>query len=193
MNRLGEFYLCILQPLKIWAKNQGPTQSNAVIALDSGVRTFITGYDPSGQAVEWGKNDISRIYQLSHIYDKIQSTHDSIYGKFKTQGIVRRGKRRIRSKTARMMLTWSHFQFRQYLLHKVREYPWCRIIICTEEYTMFRYPSCTTELDRDINGARFAILPLHLKSRFMLALGPTPWDLHEHVYFLIGHDQKCDV
>ncbi|RHZ90027.1 hypothetical protein Glove_9g275 [Diversispora epigaea] len=81
MNQLGEFYLCIPQPLEIWAKNQGPTQSDAVIALDPGVRTFITGYDPSGQAVEWGKNDISRIYRLSHIYDKIQSTHDSIHRK----------------------------------------------------------------------------------------------------------------
>ena len=222
MNRLGEFYLCIPQPLEIWAENQGPTQSDAVIALDPGVRTFITGYDPSGQAVEWGKNDISRIYRLSHIYDKIQSTHDSIHGKvhkrkryklrrvmlrihkkirclindchhklakwlcqsyriillpkFQTQGMVRRGKRRIRSKTARMMLTWSHFRFRQYLLHKVREYPWCRVIICTEEYTsktcgccghihrklggskVFRCPSCTAELDRDINGARNILL-----------------------------------
>ena len=51
MNRLGEFYLCIPQPLEIWTENQGPTQSDAVIALDPGVRTFITGYDPSGQAV----------------------------------------------------------------------------------------------------------------------------------------------
>ena len=67
--------------LKIQVENQGPTQSDAVIALDPGVRTFMTGYDPSGQAVEWGKNDISRIYQLSHIYDKIQSKHDSIHGK----------------------------------------------------------------------------------------------------------------
>ena len=42
------------------AKNQGSTQlEDAVIALEPGVRTFITGYDPSGQAVEWGKNDIS--------------------------------------------------------------------------------------------------------------------------------------
>jgi len=82
MNRLGEFYLCIPQPLNIWAENQGPTQSeDAVIALDPGVWTFITEYDPSGQAVEWGKNDISRIYRLSHIYDKIQSKHDSIHGK----------------------------------------------------------------------------------------------------------------
>ncbi|RHZ50278.1 hypothetical protein Glove_502g13 [Diversispora epigaea] len=42
MNQLGEFYLCIPQPLEIWAENQGPIQSDAVIALDPGVRTFIT-------------------------------------------------------------------------------------------------------------------------------------------------------
>ncbi|RHZ50134.1 hypothetical protein Glove_505g20 [Diversispora epigaea] len=58
----------------------------------------------------------------------------------------------------------------------VREYPWCRVIICTEEYTsktcgccghihrklggskVFRCPSCTAELDRDINGARNILL-----------------------------------
>ena len=37
----------------------------------SGVSMFIIEYDPSGQAIEWEKNDISRIYRLSHIYDKI--------------------------------------------------------------------------------------------------------------------------
>ena len=52
-----------------------------MIALDPGVRTFITGYDPSGRVIEWGKNDISRIYRLSHIYDKIQSKRDSIHEK----------------------------------------------------------------------------------------------------------------
>jgi putative transposase len=223
LNCLGKFYLCIPQPLEIWAENQGPTQSeDAVIALDPGVRTFITGYDPSGRAIEWGKNDISRIYRLSHIYDNIQSKRDSIHGKvakrkryklrkvmlrihkkihslindchhklakwlcqnyhiillpeFKTQGMVRRGKRRICSKTARMMLTWSHFRFCQFLLHKIREYPWCQVIVCTEEYTsktcgccghihrklggskVFRCPSCAAKLDRNINGARNILL-----------------------------------
>ena len=52
LNQLGKFYLCIPQPLEIWAENQGPTQSeDAVIALDPSVRTFITGYDP--RAIEW--------------------------------------------------------------------------------------------------------------------------------------------
>ena len=34
LNQLGKFYLCIPQPLEIWAENQGPTQSeDAAIAL----------------------------------------------------------------------------------------------------------------------------------------------------------------
>jgi len=51
-----------------------------VISLDPGVRTFMTGYDPSGVAVEWGKNDIGRIYRLSHACDKLQSKRDCIHG-----------------------------------------------------------------------------------------------------------------
>ncbi|CAG8563287.1 1268_t:CDS:2, partial [Ambispora gerdemannii] len=46
LNRPGEFYLCMPKPLEIWAENQG------VIALDPGVRTFMTGYDPSGIAIK---------------------------------------------------------------------------------------------------------------------------------------------
>ncbi|CAG8576195.1 4226_t:CDS:2 [Ambispora gerdemannii] len=119
-----------------------------VIALDPGVRTFMTGYDPSGIAIEWRKNDISRIYQLSQIYDKIQSKHDSIHG-------------------------------------KVREHPWCQVMVCIEEYTskacgccghihqkldgskVFHCPSYTTELDRDINGARNILL------RYLTLLHPN--------------------
>ena len=52
-----------------------------MISLDPSVRTFMTGYDPSGVAVEWGKNDIGRICQLSHACDKLQSKRDCILGK----------------------------------------------------------------------------------------------------------------
>ncbi|CAG8782226.1 8680_t:CDS:2, partial [Racocetra fulgida] len=88
INRLGEFYLCIPEPLKIRAENQGPLFSenqekggSGVIALDPGVRTFMTGYDPSGMAIEWGKNDICRIYRLCYIYDRLQSKRDMNHGK----------------------------------------------------------------------------------------------------------------
>lgn len=46
-----------------------------------------------------------------------------------------RKRRLINSKTARAMLTWGHFRFRQHLIHKVREFPSCRVIICDEVYT----------------------------------------------------------
>jgi len=52
-----------------------------VISLDPGVRTFMTGYDTSGTAVEWSKNDIGRVYRLCHAYDKLQSKRDQIHGK----------------------------------------------------------------------------------------------------------------
>lgn len=182
----------------------------------------MTGYDPSGLAIEWGKDDISRIYRLCSAHDGIQSERDTIHGKtskrkryklrramlriqkkiraliddchqklakwlcesyrivllpeFRTQEMIQRGRRRIRSKTARAMCTWSHYRFRQHLLHKAREHPWCEVVVCTEEYTsktcgrcghinkglggskVFRCPACHAELDRDINGARNILL-----------------------------------
>ncbi|CAG8775942.1 22514_t:CDS:1, partial [Gigaspora rosea] len=65
-----------------------------------------------------------------------------ILPEFRTQRMIRRGQRRIGSKTARAMCTWSHFRFRQHLAHKAREHPWCRIIICTEEYTSKTFGFC---------------------------------------------------
>ena len=44
---------------------------------------------------------------------------------FETQQMVKRASRRLNSKTARAMLTLSHFRFRQHLLHNAREHPWC--------------------------------------------------------------------
>ncbi|CAG8563269.1 1267_t:CDS:2 [Ambispora gerdemannii] len=51
-------------------------------------------------------------------------------------GIIKRGQRRIGSKTAQAMCTCSHFRFGQHLIHKAREHPWCRIVVCTEEYLL---------------------------------------------------------
>ncbi len=66
-----------------------------------------------------------------------------------------------------------------HLLHKMREFPWCRVIIVTEEYTSktcgacfnvhnklggnkrFACPVCGYEADRDANAAR-NILIKHL-------------------------------
>jgi predicted site-specific integrase-resolvase/predicted RNA-binding Zn-ribbon protein involved in translation (DUF1610 family) len=96
--------------------------------------------------------------------------------RFETQQMVRRGARRIRSRTARSMLTLSHYRFRTLLQHKAREHPWCEVVTCSEEYTSktcgacgaiharlggskrFACPTCGVRLDRDVNGARNILL-----------------------------------
>ena len=74
--------------MEIKTDNQGPKFSvveekkgAGIISLDPGVRTFMTGYNPSGEAIEWGKGDINRIYRLCLHYDRIQIERDSIHGK----------------------------------------------------------------------------------------------------------------
>ena len=54
-------------------KGEIASSVQGIIALDPGVRTFMTGYDPSGMVWEWGKQDIGRIYRLCHTIDKLQS------------------------------------------------------------------------------------------------------------------------
>src|SRR5689334_9171836 len=41
----------------------------------------MTGYNPSDEAIEWGKGDIIRIYHLCSDHDRIESERDSIRGK----------------------------------------------------------------------------------------------------------------
>lgn len=87
-----------------------------------------------------------------------------------------RGRRKITGKTAKAMLTWSHYKFKQRLLHKAREYPWTRVMIVNEAYTsktcglcgnihhelegnkVFECPSCGWVVDRDVNGSRNILL-----------------------------------
>jgi IS605 OrfB family transposase len=95
---------------------------------------------------------------------------------FETSQMVLRISRRIRKKTVRMMLTWSHYRFRQTLLNKSREYPWVEVIVVGEAYTsktcgkcgqlhnklggnkVFTCPFCKFTVDRDVNGARNILL-----------------------------------
>ena len=94
---------------------------------------------------------------------------------FGVQQMVQKGKRKIGKKTSKAMLLWSHYRFRQRLLHKSREYN-CKMIVCNEAYTSktcglcgvlhealggrktFCCPSCKGVLDRDANGARNILL-----------------------------------
>ncbi|KAJ8098437.1 putative transposase DNA-binding domain-containing protein [Lipomyces tetrasporus] len=200
----GHYYLCVPMPLRVL---DGPS-SGRLISLDPGVRTFLTGYSPDGEAIELGKNDIGHIYRLCHWLDELHSKYSvkdiSPAGKlrrriqnlvsdmhcriakylcttfnlvilpsFPVQQMVMRkgGQRRIRSKTARAMATWSHYRFQQRLLDKAREYKSCKVVLVSEEYTSktcgrcgkrndvgsskkYSCKECRFECDRDVNGAR---------------------------------------
>jgi putative transposase len=91
---------------------------------------------------------------------------------FNVSSMVRKKNRNINSKTVRSLLTWSHYRFRQRLVSKAREHPWCKIIVTQEYYTsrtctncgwidhklgskkVFRCQKCPLVIDRDTNGAR---------------------------------------
>jgi len=95
---------------------------------------------------------------------------------FETQQMVRRGHRRLNSKGAKAMCTWSHYRFRQHLKHVAGSTSWCKVVETTEEFTSktcgecgrlhqklggaknFKCPSCDYEADRDANGARNILL-----------------------------------
>jgi putative transposase len=96
--------------------------------------------------------------------------------KFETQTMVFKRQRKINSKVAKNMFTWSHYRFKTRLMNKAREYPNCQVIICGEEYTSqtcsecgyfhckigsskkFKCPGCNQESDRDFNAARNILL-----------------------------------
>lgn len=96
---------------------------------------------------------------------------------FETSKMVKKGERKIRSKTVRNMLTWSHYKFREMLKNKAELYvDGAKVIVCDEAYTSktcgicgtihtklggsktFRCPNCHQVSDRDMNAARNILL-----------------------------------
>ena len=95
-----------------------------------------------------------------------------IYPYFDTGQLVIKGKRKINSKSARNMLTWSFFKFEKALTDKCQEYG-SLLVRCSEAYTsrtnsftgkimnigsreFFKYDGL--KINRDINGARGILL-----------------------------------
>jgi putative transposase len=101
---------------------------------------------------------------------------------FDTSQMSKKGKRRIRSKSVRQMLTLSHYQFKQFIKHKAFEHnkvvldvneaytsktvSWTGEIVKIGGSKIIKSPSTSKTMDRDLNGAR---------GIFLRALVDTPW------------------
>jgi putative transposase len=90
-TQLGQYDLCVPMDLPITRRPTADDNQVRVIALDPGVRTFQTGYDPQGKLFEFGKGDIRCIARLCLHLDALQS---------KIAGSAVRARRRYRLKKA---------------------------------------------------------------------------------------------
>lgn len=108
----------------------------------------------------------------------VNNFHTILLPVFETSRMVKKLGRKLNTKTARNMLCWAHFRFRQrLLLHKLGEHPTCKVYLCDQIYTSktcggncgklhlklgssnsFKCPYCGEEMDRDINAARNILL-----------------------------------
>jgi putative transposase len=105
-NQLGQFHLCVPRPLSVRSEVEAPTVKDdrgGVISLDPGVRTFMTGYDPSGKFAEWGAKDIGRIYRLSRVVDKLKRKWSDKAVKHKQRRAFQKAARRIRLKVTNLV------------------------------------------------------------------------------------------
>lgn len=72
MDKLNRFYLHIPY---VRLRDSQAKQPTATVALDPGVRSFMTGYSPQGTAFSIGDRDISRIQRLcQHLDDLVSRT-----------------------------------------------------------------------------------------------------------------------
>ena len=204
----GKWYGCFPEYVE-----EKPSLQEKVIALDPGIRTFLTGYD--GETVlEVGKKDIGRINRLcSHldqlmskislslskrqrykqrtaanrIREKIRNLIKDLHNKvasflvnnykviflptFESSQMVLKQTRRIKSKTARNMLSFSFYKFARHLTQMAKRKN-CLVVRCNESYTSktcpecgtiheklgsskyFKCPNCQYQSGRDLNGAR---------------------------------------
>jgi len=71
---------------------------------------------------------------------------------FQTQRMVRRGARVLSKKSVKVLSSWSHYRFKEFLRHKAREYS-TNVIICDEYWTSKTCGNCGS-IDSTLQGAK---------------------------------------
>ena len=72
-DRLGRYFIAMPESIKSKKKHSPEPAKHSTIALDPGVRTFMTGYDADGFVLEHGAGDIWRVRNLCLSYDALVS------------------------------------------------------------------------------------------------------------------------
>ncbi|MCT7975940.1 hypothetical protein [Laspinema olomoucense] len=103
----GQWFAIFPEPIPL-----APTGATGVIALDPGVRTFMTGFDGS-KFLEFGSGDIGRIARLCQHLDDLMSRIASCPSK-KRRRRMRRAAQRMRTKI-RNLVDETHKQIAHYL------------------------------------------------------------------------------
>jgi putative transposase len=161
------YYLCIPVPAKKFEKDDG----NNILSLDPGVRTFMTGYDPSGKIIEYNlqKDKISRITNTIDFLNKKKS--NKLKRRKKTRKLINiiddlhwrtindltqnyniillpefesqeMVKRSSNKKMNRGMNILSHFKFKTRLKYKINCFKNTKLYNVTEEYTSKTCTKC---------------------------------------------------
>ena len=115
-------------------------QDESICALDPGVRTFQTLYDPCNGAVKFGCGDIRRIYKLCRVIDSLHSKYDISKGTKRKRSFKKAMHRVIR--LIRRLRDEMHWQFINYIVKNYK-----RIILPLLETSRM-----VMKTDRNINS-----------------------------------------
>ncbi|CAG8801384.1 42998_t:CDS:2, partial [Gigaspora margarita] len=88
LNKLVRFHINV--PVPVENRENQTRIASTIVSLNSGIRTFMTCYDPQGCVVEWGNKDSNQIVRLCRYLDKFQSDLSTKL----TQKMVKRLKKR---------------------------------------------------------------------------------------------------
>jgi len=94
-DELNNFYFCINYNETKRCKNQ---TSDSFISLDPGVRKFLTGFDSNGNIIEFGNQDIRKIFRLCKCIDGLQSKSMNKQIRHKSRYNIKKAMKRCRQR-----------------------------------------------------------------------------------------------